>query len=544
MILSILHYNYLLNHVIKSTHIYIHIHIYIAFIKKIILLHNKYLIIMYKFKKLLFSLLLTGLITLCTTSQSKAQFITEWVTTTSTIQIPTTGSGYSYSIVWTNLTNSGVGDGSASGLTSAYTITGLANGDTYQLSITGAFPRMWFTGYSSERPKIRKVTQWGTNPWAYLNNTFWDCINLDVTASDAPVLTSLVNNSLSYMFRGCTSLVGTSAFNSWDVSNIVNLSYMFNAASNFNADITGWSTSNVTTMRSMFYGAASFNQDISGWDVSNVTDMGVMFRDASAFDQNLGSWDLSSLTDAVQMFFGGSPGISCANFGRTIRGWDLNPATPNSVPLGVLGRSIPSDIKTANLDHLTAPIGSGGKGWTLGGTPTLCAALPLTLLNFSTFIVSNTNNVQLSWELANSNEMQKIELLKSKDGGNWSTITTYNNSNQNTFTYTDLQVNNTSYYRLKMIDLDGNESYSSTEIVNIVNKNNNDILLFPNPSNGVFTVQNALNRKYSVLGVNGQIVKQGTFSSNQANLDLGQVSNGVYILRLDDGSHQQISICK
>ena len=56
----------------------------------------------------------------------------------------------------------------------------------------------------------------------------------------------------------------------WNVSNVTNMSSMFEAVSVFNEDIGNWDVSNVTDMDSMFNNAASFNQDLSGWCVSNI----------------------------------------------------------------------------------------------------------------------------------------------------------------------------------------------------------------------------------------------------------------------------------
>ena len=58
---------------------------------------------------------------------------------------------------------------------------------------------------------------------------------------------------------------------SWDVSNVTNMSDMFDYAYSFNQDLSAWDVSNVTNMSEMFYYASSFNQDLSAWDVSNVT---------------------------------------------------------------------------------------------------------------------------------------------------------------------------------------------------------------------------------------------------------------------------------
>jgi surface protein len=41
----------------------------------------------------------------------------------------------------------------------------------------------------------------------------------------------------------------------------------------------------------MFSGASVFNQEIKTWDVSNVTDMSNMFENTSAYNKDLSSWD-------------------------------------------------------------------------------------------------------------------------------------------------------------------------------------------------------------------------------------------------------------
>lgn len=89
---------------------------------------------------------------------------------------------------------------------------------------------------------------------------------------------------------------------SWDVSNVTDMSYMFCYARNFNADISKWNVSKVKNMRGMFQFATSFNQDISMWDVSNVENMASMFYDASAFNQNLDAWDVSKVKTMRFMF--------------------------------------------------------------------------------------------------------------------------------------------------------------------------------------------------------------------------------------------------
>ena len=57
----------------------------------------------------------------------------------------------------------------------------------------------------------------------------------------------------------------------------------------FNEDISSWNVSNVTDMTSMFEGASSFNQDISNWDTSNVEYMSNIFLN-SGLENNEPLW--------------------------------------------------------------------------------------------------------------------------------------------------------------------------------------------------------------------------------------------------------------
>ena len=56
----------------------------------------------------------------------------------------------------------------------------------------------------------------------------------------------------------------------WDVSNVTNMGYMFCYCESFNSDLSKWDVSNVTNMINMFYNCQNFNCDLSEWNVSNV----------------------------------------------------------------------------------------------------------------------------------------------------------------------------------------------------------------------------------------------------------------------------------
>ena len=64
--------------------------------------------------------------------------------------------------------------------------------------------------------------------------------------------------------------------NTWDVTLVTDMSFLFKGMKTFNAPIDQWNTKEVTNMRGMFYGAKSFNQPIT-MDTSQVTNMSRMF---------------------------------------------------------------------------------------------------------------------------------------------------------------------------------------------------------------------------------------------------------------------------
>ena len=224
------------------------------------------------------------------------EFITTWKTDNNgascdnQIVIGTQGDGYDYTIDW--------GDGQID-----YNVTGDETHTyefvgTYGVTISGAFPRLYFYANGYDNDKLLSVEQWGGIKWQSMDQMFSLCGNLVINATDTPDLSCVT--SMILMFYGA------SAFNQdishWDVSSVKNMNGMFNRAHAFNQDISHWDVSAVTDMNSMFYRAHAFNQDISHWDVSAVTDMNSMFYRAHAFNQDISDWDVSKVTDMRGMF--------------------------------------------------------------------------------------------------------------------------------------------------------------------------------------------------------------------------------------------------
>lgn len=252
---------------------------------------------------------------------SSTYFITSWktdnpgISADNQITIPThPDETYNYTVAW--------GDGTSDeNITGDITHTYAAAG-TYQVSISGDFPRIYFNDLTfnettNDSDKIMDVNQWGSIEWTSMESAFHGCANLDVTALDLPDFSRVT--SLVYMFRGCRSLIGNESMNSWDVSNITNLVAAFNTTDLFNQDISNWDVSNVTSLNGTFAGAKAFNQNLNDWDVSSVTNLGVVFGHASSFNQPLNNWDVSNVID-FHSAFAETP------FNQPLNNWDTSSA--------------------------------------------------------------------------------------------------------------------------------------------------------------------------------------------------------------------------
>ncbi len=231
-------------------------------------------------------------------------------TSTSTqFTIPTTGGGYLYTVKTSEqtLTNR------TGNVTLQWSTAG-----TYDVEIYGVFPRIFFNNLG-DRLKLLKVKQWGGIRWSSFDTAFSGCLNMDVTATDSPLLNNVT--LISNMFRNCSSLVNSNgSIGNWDVSNITNMNGLFFGATLFNVNVGSWNTSGVTNMSQVFR-ATSFNQNIGSWNVSAVTNMLGMFLDATSFNQNIGSWNVSAVTNMQGMFNGATA------FNQNIGSWNVSAVT-------------------------------------------------------------------------------------------------------------------------------------------------------------------------------------------------------------------------
>ena len=177
--------------------------------------------------------------------------------------------------------------------------------------------------------------------------------------------------------------------------------------------------------------------------------------------------------------------------------------------------------------------------------------LSLTLNNFS--VNSDNCIAHLNWSTSSETNIEKFEIEKSETNNvKWETIGSViaqsNSSIHSTYYYKDenIFINNKLMYRLKMIEKDGSIIYSQT-LNTLIKCDEQNLSVFPNPvANGKLFVSlnGAENVVANLTTVTGQQIKKVFLKKGRNNIDVSDLSNGVYILsaKFVTGINQNIKI--
>jgi hypothetical protein len=168
--------------------------------------------------------------------------------------------------------------------------------------------------------------------------------------------------------------------------------------------------------------------------------------------------------------------------------------------------------------------------------------LPITLIGFEGRRVEGlrgemTEEVRLEWSTASEINNKGFEVEMSSDGLAYEKITFVegkgNSLTSNIYQLTTIQSND-AYYRLKQVDFDGKFSYSPVVFVEDVET----LKIYPNPSNGDFTVQAGKEVSARLLDAQGKQVWAGKAENGKINVSLPA---GVYFLHTTVAGKTQIT---
>ncbi|MFT4032998.1 MAG: T9SS type A sorting domain-containing protein [Siphonobacter sp.] len=182
------------------------------------------------------------------------------------------------------------------------------------------------------------------------------------------------------------------------------------------------------------------------------------------------------------------------------------------------------------------------------GTATLIAeiatTLPLTLTSFNATINSE-NIVILKWTSENEKNVSHFEIERSIDAAEFTkiaSVTAANTESTNQYTYADLLIDGRTYYRLKMVDLDGKYEYS--RIISVEGKAFLDAIIFPNPVKDKLNIQHLNtddNTVVKIVNIAGMVISQKKVPANisYTSFDVSAFSAGTYLLVIETNSGRQ-----
>lgn len=171
------------------------------------------------------------------------------------------------------------------------------------------------------------------------------------------------------------------------------------------------------------------------------------------------------------------------------------------------------------------------------------SVLPVEWLHFSA--KAQNKNVLLAWQVAEETNTSHYEVQASETGQTWETIGEVVAKNNATMAYTFLDehpVEGINYYRIREVEHQGSYSFSKIESVYFGNAGQ-PIYVYPNPTTGALTVEAPFNTSekvtVEVFDALGRLVVQQILNPEgqgfETQLELKDMADGVYTLRMDDG---------
>lgn len=168
--------------------------------------------------------------------------------------------------------------------------------------------------------------------------------------------------------------------------------------------------------------------------------------------------------------------------------------------------------------------------------------LPIELVNFTANCVNN--KIHINWKDASETNVNTIELQKSFNLNNWTTIYTALPSNSNNMSNYDFEYSEASqaaiYFRLITNNTDGESDISSIIYIQPCGSDNNTLTAFYfNSSLNVHT-QFSLNStvNYSLYNLQGKNITSGEFIAIEGDqlisIPLEQLSNAIYIFQAEN----------
>jgi hypothetical protein len=226
--------------------------------------------------------------------------------------------------------------------------------------------------------------------------------------------------------------------------------------------------------------------------------------------------------------------------------WQTN--TPSPGTIGVLssaGAVAGSNMQSKNYTDFAVLPSEAIAFFTKSSDP--IHPLPIDLLSFTA--LSNECSAQINFRAGVERSISRFQIQRSVDGKIFSTIASLKPTGSNSdYRFVDVNApSGRNYYRLSMIELNGDYRTSSTITVNIECNANTLFNVYPNPAHDFINLSGLnIPSEIRITTVDGKIL--GAFSANSSKmiLDIREFSQATYWLTVfnADGSRKSLKFIK
>lgn len=182
------------------------------------------------------------------------------------------------------------------------------------------------------------------------------------------------------------------------------------------------------------------------------------------------------------------------------------------------------------------------------------AVLPLNIFRFDVSKITNTR-AELKWSsYDNPSAYYHYEVEVSKNGRNFTSVGVVEKNTNSTEPYRFLyDVPNGEegvyYFRIKQVYSNGFVRFTAIRQISLQSSATTKFSVFPNPSSGIVGIKfdTGVEGKYNiqVFNTQGQVVMQkDIIAAGESSVQVGNLSSGVYWLRLTDKKTQQVSVAQ
>jgi hypothetical protein len=164
--------------------------------------------------------------------------------------------------------------------------------------------------------------------------------------------------------------------------------------------------------------------------------------------------------------------------------------------------------------------------------------VPVQLRSISALV--KPSGTEINWIVDNEYSIQRYEIEKSTDGGNFTAVGAVMATRSTSYAFTDVSAitTGTVYYRVKVVGTGGYIKYSNIVVVKY--NNNAAISVYPNPAAGVISIT-GLNGPAEIRIVNaaGRLMKQQRTTASAVSIEVTDLKPGVYMVEVYSGTERK-----